>query len=256
MRSAVVKQVPDGRVMVNLGCGTTMHPEWTNIDFSYMAKLRRRPWMARGLHRIGLLSRDRWDRLQTMDPGVIVHDLRHGIPLPDAAADAVYHSHFLEHISREDAPRFLKECHRVLRPGGTLRVVVPDLERLARTYAETLQALGTGGDPTLDQRHEDAIEALLEQMVRREPAGTSLQRPVVRTLERLLRGNADRAGELHRWMYDRYSLTRLLRETGLRDVRQEQAHTSRIPDWSRFCLDVDAEGLVRKPGSLYIEAVR
>ncbi|MEM9703666.1 MAG: class I SAM-dependent methyltransferase, partial [Planctomycetota bacterium] len=60
-------------------------------------------------------------------PGVLAHDLRDPLPFEDGAYDFVYHSHVLEHFRPADVPAFLSECRRVLRPGGVLRVVVPDL---------------------------------------------------------------------------------------------------------------------------------
>jgi predicted SAM-dependent methyltransferase len=60
------------------------------------------------------------------------HDLRKGIPFPDNSVSKLYFSHFLEHLSHKEAIVFLKECHRVLKPGGTVSVAVPD----ARIFIE------------------------------------------------------------------------------------------------------------------------
>ncbi len=65
---------------------------------------------------------------------VMKHDLRDGIPaLPDSL-DVIYHSHFLEHLTREDGRSFLAQCYRCLKPGGVMRLVVPDLELWCRNY--------------------------------------------------------------------------------------------------------------------------
>jgi ubiquinone/menaquinone biosynthesis C-methylase UbiE len=63
------------------------------------------------------------------------HDLAHSLPFPDASADFVYSSHFLEHLFQKDARRLLSESFRILRPGGTVRVCVPDLEHAVSLYA-------------------------------------------------------------------------------------------------------------------------
>lgn len=63
------------------------------------------------------------------------------------------------------------------------------------------------------------------------------------------------SGEIHQWMYDRYSLRRMLERTGFAEVRVCTAATSRIPRFADYELDV-IEGRVRKPDSLFMEAVK
>jgi hypothetical protein len=60
------------------------------------------------------------------------------------------------------------------------------------------------------------------------------------------------SGEIHMWMYDRYSLARLLGQAGFVDVRQVDAHSSAIPDWQAYELDVK-DGAVVDPTSLFME---
>ena len=91
-------------------------------------------------------------------------DLLSRLPLADDSAALVYSSHFLEHIPRNQVPAFLSECFRILKPGGVLRLVVPDLENLCRTYLVHRD----GGE------HEQAdflVLELLDQFVRRESGG-------------------------------------------------------------------------------------
>jgi hypothetical protein len=60
-------------------------------------------------------------------------------------------------------------------------------------------------------------------------------------------------GEVHQWMYDRYSLRALLEETGFIEVLQIDAYTSMIESWDRYqWLDVE-ESKVRKPDSIFLE---
>ncbi len=135
--------------ILNLGCGTKTSPHVTNIDWSIHARLRHHP-VGRRLAPL-ILNEERRRRFLGMDE-VLVHDLRKGIPAPPESVDAVYHSHVLEHIVRDAVPRFFEEVRRVLKPGGVHRVVVPDLERYAREYLESLeQGLG---DPHARARHD------------------------------------------------------------------------------------------------------
>lgn len=54
----------------------------------------------------------------------------------DASVDLVYASHVLEYSDRFEALDVLREWHRVLKPGGLLRVAVPDFEALVKVYQE------------------------------------------------------------------------------------------------------------------------
>ena len=66
-------------------------------------------------------------------------------------------------------------------------------------------------------------------------------------------GSFRASGEVHQWMYDRYSLKRLLDQAGFVNVRVCAANESRIPEYEKYSLDV-LNGIIRKPDSLYIEA--
>lgn len=63
-------------------------------------------------------------------------------------------------------------------------------------------------------------------------------------------------GENHRWMYDRYSLPKALELAGFQSATIVTAHQSRIDNWASYGLDVDQDGAVYKPDSLFCEAVR
>jgi predicted SAM-dependent methyltransferase len=125
---------------LNLGCGNRFHPGWVNVDFA------------------------------AGDHSVLSHDLRKGVPFPAAHFDVVYHSHLLEHFSRPFALSFLRETHRVLKPGGLTRIAVPDLERIARGYLQALEEAARG-DRQWRQRYEWMVVELLDQTVRERPGG-------------------------------------------------------------------------------------
>jgi predicted SAM-dependent methyltransferase len=69
-----------------------------------------------------------------MEPDVY-WDLRQGIPFPDGSAEAVFLEHLIEHFTLADGLDLLDECHRVLVPGGIVRVGVPDFGRYLVSYA-------------------------------------------------------------------------------------------------------------------------
>lgn len=260
MRRFSVKIMFDGRAMLNLGCGYYVDRNWNNIDFSLLLRLGKIRGLARLLACFNILSDERYNRLKQADPDTIVWDLRKGIPFDRDIFDVIYHSHFLEHLERRAAQVFLLECHRVLKPGGILRVVVPDLEIIVREYLYRVNGLYKEPEryreTELSALHEQSIERLFDQMVLKWPGATQKQKRAVGFLEHIVRGDADRVGERHHWMYDYYSLSRLLARVGFRDIRRMDAKTSQITGWSNFDIDVDSDGNPVKSRSLYVEATK
>jgi predicted SAM-dependent methyltransferase len=63
-------------------------------------------------------------------------DLRRPLPFVSGGCAAIYSEHFLEHLDYPDAAfRLLRECWRVLQPGGTIDIGVPDTEWPLKEYA-------------------------------------------------------------------------------------------------------------------------
>jgi predicted SAM-dependent methyltransferase len=253
--------LPPPPYRLNLGCGARIHPAWINVDVT------------------------------PQSPAVHPHDLRDPLPFPDGSCTAVYASHVLEHFARADAPRFLRECRRVLMSGGVLRIVVPDLETIARLYLTNLEG-ALAGDAAAAHRYDWIVLELLDQLVREQSGGEMLnywrQNPMpaesfviervgqeVHEVLRQLRSKVASApvpsgakpdplavakfrsgGEVHKWMYDRFSLGRLLHECGFDRVRACQADESAIPEFDTYRLDLDDTGRPRKPDSLFMEAAR
>ena len=97
------------------------------------------PPTGRRLHIGGTIRAPGWEVLNVA-PGDHVDHIGTAEDLsrfPDGTFDAVYASHVLEHLSpRGQLENGLREWHRVLRPAGTLYVSVPDLDVLARLFAD------------------------------------------------------------------------------------------------------------------------
>ena len=183
----------------------------------------------------------------------MVHDLSRGIPFPESSVDVVYHSHVLEHLDRDVARKFIRECARVLRPGGLIRVVVPDFERYCRNYLHHVDLCEEKGGLVIGE-HDTLFDPMLLQSVRREAHGTSEQRPWRRFVENLLLGDARKRGETHQWMYDRFNLAALLQACGFTEPCVRRFDHSAIDDWGLLGLDMDESGNEYKPESLYMEA--
>jgi len=232
-----------------------MNWNWTNLDFSPYARLIRHMNIAKIFRKVGVVSEERYQNLLEVDPNIILWDLRKGVPFNNNTFDVVYHSHLLEHIDKTNAPVFLKECFRVLKPNGIIRIAVPDLQSIINRYNSAVSRL-ENGDMKAFSDHRKSTYELFDQMVRKETTGTEEQRFALRFIERIVRGNAAKVGELHRWMYDEYSLRELLLDVGFENVQTESPTTSKIEGWAQFNLDTNKDGSIYKPESLYIEGIR
>lgn len=69
------------------------------------------------------------------DGWTVQHDLRTPLPLPDGTVDRILTEDFVEHIPADFIADLLAECHRVLRPGGTMRIACPDYNNPKDRYA-------------------------------------------------------------------------------------------------------------------------
>jgi predicted SAM-dependent methyltransferase len=68
-------------------------------------------------------------------PGVdFLADFNRTLPLGNGTVDGIFCEHVLEHFTLEQGQRLLADCFRILRPGGTLRLVVPDGRILVEWY--------------------------------------------------------------------------------------------------------------------------
>lgn len=236
--------------ILNLGCGTRTSESCVNLDWTLWARLASRPAAAKLVY--PFLGSLRGNRLRSMTGTVIAHDLRKGIPFPDRSVDAVYLSHVVEHIDRDQAAGLLSECRRVLVQGGTIRIVVPDLARLIEDYQESYR-LAVSGSITW-QQHDKALEPILEQSVRRQ------SRAVVHTWPAIIQramtvaiGDARKRGETHQWMYDDVTLSHLLLSCDFVDTTVCDPYSSAIEGWKGINLDLE-NGSEYKPKSLYLEA--
>lgn len=99
---------------------------------------------------------------ETEIPGFMPVDRKRGqevFPLaaPDGSVDEIRASHVLEHFSHREVPAVLADWARALKPGGLLRVAVPDFEQVARGYlggrAQPTEGYVMGGHLDGDDRH-------------------------------------------------------------------------------------------------------
>ncbi len=133
-----------GQYLLNLGCGSIFSSEWNNLDLYH--------------------SKD-----------VVYHDLNRGIPYADNTFDAVYSSHVLEHFSREKGGFLIKEIFRVLKPGGLVRLVLPDLEGITKEYLKNLENYHKEPIEQNWQRYYWSLLELYDQTTRKVSGGEMLK---------------------------------------------------------------------------------
>lgn len=127
---------------VNCGCGNkyVRDAEWINIDFN------------------------------SNNEGVQSYNILKGLPFESESVDCVFTSCMLEHFTKEQAQSFVKECGRVLKKGGILRIVIPDLEDVCREYLNIL-SLVQDNEKEYQKKYEYVIIELIDQMTRMHSGG-------------------------------------------------------------------------------------
>jgi len=127
-------------VKVNLGSGLHVAPGWINVDGSLKTLMAGRPDFIVKLAYDLLTDRKAISRDQfrnVLSNNIFVHhNLKYGVPLPDSSADFIFSSHSLHHFYRDEAQALLADSLRVLKPGGTIRVAVPNLEYIFSLYQQ------------------------------------------------------------------------------------------------------------------------
>ena len=113
------------RKWIHFGCGLCAPAEWSNYDNSPTLRLEKLPLIGR------LVPAGPYGRFPR---NVLYGDIVNGLPVVPATADLLYCSHVLEHLSLGDLRIALRNCRRVLREGGTFRLVLPDLEYMIDLY--------------------------------------------------------------------------------------------------------------------------
>ncbi len=149
---------------LNVGCGYGLHPGFVNMDIIWK-------------------------------PGVLVWDIgriaRDPLPFRDGTFKGIYTEHCLEHIELDEARANMREWHRVLKPGGIVRIIVPDGE----IYI----------DGWIAHRSGKAVEL---PYARQWGEATPMM-----SINRVSR-------DAHKYLYDYETMALLLREAGFRDVRK------------------------------------
>jgi SAM-dependent methyltransferase len=165
---------------------------WTNTDITPHIYIARVPGLAWFLHTIGKMPADRYQDHQTGAFKKLTY-LNVGKPWPysDETIDAVFSSHVLEHLPIRAARTCISNAYRVLKKGGILRIVVPDLDKCIADYSA----------PKSYEWAFDVFEA-----------------------------NQVAEKNMHHFMYNEASLARLMRDCGFAAVSRQAYREGNCPD--------------------------
>jgi SAM-dependent methyltransferase len=206
---------PDKMDRLNLGCGPSAPANWVNVDGSWNAWLSNHVYLRKTLSAFGVLSKNGTGAQWNVRP--LVHDLTKPLPFKENSVAVIYGAHVLEHLYLADAQRLLGECKRVLRPGGVIRLVVPDLRSMVASYLKNKN----GGSPSPAERIA-AADKLNEMLGFRSPAP-----PTGNPLFKFYYLCKD--FHHHKWMYDSDSLMHYMEAAGFAGVSERGYLHSEIP---------------------------
>jgi len=171
------KSTENKKTKLHIGCGKNYFNGWINID------------------------NNSDNNILKLDLNL---DLRNSLPFRDDSADFIYNEHFLEHLTAAEGLKALIEFRRVLKPGGVLRIAMPDLKDIINLYLN-------------DNWKSDCAEFF-------QKFGMGF----IQTKAEFLNINFRAWG--HQWVYDWEELERRLREAGFAQIKQCQLRQSEIPE--------------------------
>ena len=152
---------------LHVGCGSVILPGWTNLDIEKL-------------------------------PGVdIIDDITTLTKILDNSCDIIYASHVLEHVGRNEFEDVIRIWNKKLKKNGTLRIAVPDFEKIITWYQKTKQIIDIVG---------------------------------------LVSGGQKTKYDYHKMIYDKKSLTEILLKMGFHDIREwdwRQTDHSKFDDYSQ-----------------------
>jgi predicted SAM-dependent methyltransferase len=210
-------------VRINIGCGQTPTRGWRNFDSSLSLRLSKIPLLPALLLKMKVLDRPQYQFIRfARDNGIEFADATKRLPLRDESVDVLYSSYMLEHVDTHEAGEFFKKALRVLRPGGIIRIAVPDIRKLVEGYLASADA-----------------DAFMQATYLCMPRPKSF----AQRLRLLLVGFRN-----HQWMYDGKSLSSLLHRHGFVKTEMMPVGQTRISGYEPLDLQE------RASESAYVEA--
>jgi predicted SAM-dependent methyltransferase len=268
--------------MLNIGCGSLYHHDWINLDIASTDPsviignaCNGLPFQNSSLsvcyssHMLEHLSRNQAANLlrecyRVLEVGGILR-----IVVPDLERTAREYVAILNELDNKEVDYkhnwiMVELLDQLTREGvgGQMLPLISNAHGLEKNYIESrigrdlnnLESVIPSSQPLYiklkprlvqyQQKLRVMLVNILMQLILGKEVCASFQKGLYRD-----------SGEVHRWMYDRYSLGRLLKEVGFAEIQVCNAFESRIPNFASYELD-EKNGFIRKPDSLFVEAVK
>jgi predicted SAM-dependent methyltransferase len=255
---------------VNLGCGNRFHPDWINIDIASTGPGVLAHDISQGLP----LASNSCDVVYHSH--VLEHLRRRDVPKFLAECFRVLSPGGIIRVAVPDLEQicriYLRKLEGALQgdPQSTKDYEWMMLELYDQTVREhghsemwiALNERGMSKDPFVRSRIGDLHQQAGSAHPRKEGMFKQFARFFLKHLLWFKQvrswkiGRFRLAGEVHQWMYDRFSLGQVLLTAGFQNPTKQQAETSLIPGWAQFNLDTLPDGTSYKPDSLYMEAIK
>ena len=211
-------------IKLHLGCGDKIYSDFINCDNSTSLKLSKFISAAKLLYFLGIINNDQLRFIKFCKKNDIQYcDVTKKLPYNDMSVDVIYTSHVLEHLSSDQCDFFLAEAFRVLKPGGTLRTCLPDLEYHILSYLE----------------HKDA-DRFVNEIMMAKPL-----KSIASKISVIFLGHRH-----HQWMYDAESFIKKVSAIGFEHVYKVETGLTKNTGFNSLDL---AE---RHEISFYVEATK
>jgi predicted SAM-dependent methyltransferase len=191
---------------LNLGCGPVQPDGWINVDGSNRAKLAGwLPWLDHLLVKLGVIPPTEYG------PHIKVLNLFKPLPWADNSVAAIYAGELWEHFEYADAEKLTRECFRALKPGGILRVTVPDTVEFWSKYLRLYEAeIAKPANARSDNPLREHVAMFFHDIATKPRRFGSW-------------------GHYHKWCFDEVQLRKLFERVGFVEVERRSFRDSRIP---------------------------
>ncbi len=217
-------------IKLNLGCGAVRPDGWINADSSLNANLQRIPVIGKMVNRF-------FNTVEYDNSNVVYMNVnKPWSAYKDNSVDIVYSSHMFEHLSLKSSELYLKESFRCLKPGGVIRIAIPDLYKISKKYITEYEA-------GIENPSDHIMRAI--NMHREGIYGSNIG--ILKKMVLEWQGYPHQ----HKFMYDEKSLKDRIKQVGFVDILSLEYGVS------HYIRDIkDVEGKRESFLSVYLEAIK